>query len=217
MSGTAGGLSAVRTGTVDQRRMFAVYWRQNLGGIPELSFRPDAGTFSGRGRLPEGFVEYGQFAMLGEFEFFTGPGISPMSNYHYKYRVKDGVSVHMSIRHLALELEEGEIVDDVDVYREKICPYAYDPKISHPSAAKLGNLAYQPKYEVISLNNVHYQYTSEGYLRYMTTIVEGLLVSFTTNSEITFNDYAPEEENFLVRMIRGEDVSEELRTILAGE
>ena len=51
----------------------------------------------------------------------------------------------------------------------------------------------------------------------MTTIVEGLLVSFTTNSEITFNDYAPEEENFLVRMIRGEDVSEELRTILAGE
>ena len=181
------------------------------------------------GSLPEGFVEYGRFAMLGEFEFFTGPGISPMSNYHYKYRVKDGVSVHMSIRHLALELEEGEIVDDVDVYREKNVSYAYNPnldnpiilynpKISHPDdAAKLGNLAYQPGYEVISLNNVHYQYTSEGYLRYMTTIVEGLLVSFTTNSEITFNDYAPEEENFLVRMIRGEDVSEELRTILAGE
>ena len=150
------------------------------------------------GRLPEGFVEYDRFAMLG--------------------RDKNGFGFFVGFRHLALESEKGRIVDDIDVYREKICPYAYDPKISHPSAAKLGNLAYQPKYEVISLNNVHYQYTSEGHLNYMTTIVGGYVISFSvdsgSNKELTFNDYAPEEENFVVRMLRGEDVSEELRTIL---
>ena len=185
------------------------------------------------GRLPEGFVEYDRFAMLGEFEYFTGPGFSPLSRYSYVCRDEDGFRLSIYICHLALESEEGEIVDDIDVYREKIVPHAYNsnfenpiilynPKISHPDdAAKLGNLAYQPGYEVISLNNVHYQYTSEGYLRYMTTIVEGLLISFSVyvgpDENVTFNDYAPEEENFVVRMLRGEDVSEELRTILAGE
>ena len=159
--------------------------------------------------------------MLGDFESFTGPGVSPMSYYYYVFRDKNGFGFFVGFRHLALESEKGRIVDDIDVYREKICPYAYDPKISHPSAAKLGNLAYQPKYEVISLNNVHYQYTSEGHLNYMTTIVGGYVISFSvdsgSNKELTFNDYAPEEENFVVRMLRGEDVSEELRTILIGE
>ena len=173
------------------------------------------------GRLSEGFVEYDRFAMLGDFESFTGLDISPMYDYGYVYRDKDGFSLSVDFCHLALESEEGRIVDDIDVYREKIRPYAYDPKISHPGAAKLGNLAYQPKYEVISLNNVHYQYTSEGHLNYMTTIVEGLLILFSVDvgpdENVTFNDYAPEEENFVVRMLRGEDVSEELRTLLAGE
>ncbi len=173
------------------------------------------------GRLSEGFVEYDRFAMLGDFEFFTGLDLSPMYDYSYVYRDKDDFGLFITICHLAYEPDVDELVDDIDVFRDKICPYLYNPKISHPSAAKLGNLAYQPGYEVISLNNVHYQYSSKGYLRYMTTIVEGLLISFSVdvrpNENVTFNDYAPKEENFVVRMLRGEDVSEELRTILAGE
>ncbi len=156
--------------------------------------------------------------MLGNFEYFTGPGFSLMSYYLYEFRDKNGFRPSIAIYHLVYELEEDELVDDIDVYREKIRPYAYNPKISHPDdASKLGNLAYQQKYDVISLNNVHYKYNEAGCLIRMTTIVEELLVSISMDSEITFNDYAPEEENFLVRMIRGEDVSEELRTILIGE
>ena len=149
--------------------------------------------------LPEDFVSYEQLASLGEFQCLTFSIASDHSYYIYDIKTSDGFLITAFIKH--------DDMNSSNISTEEITVLQSKP------ANLLQTSSY--KSQKVSYKNIQYTYNSDGELRYVSTHIGDIKLTFSpgavydvdTNKFVymRFADYKSVSENILVCLLSGNE------------
>ncbi len=163
--------------------------------------------------MPNDFITYDMLKDIGDLQSFVIPDRDYLSYYGYHLSDENGFLIDVFITHLE-EAEKGSLVatDTVQLQAKPIEGFLYGKEFDNNK---------------VFYNDIQYTYSSNGSLRYITTIINSVKISISPSSiydsdlgkvvELDFVDYKPSTENLITYLISGNEDNVDIARYLAGK